>query len=219
MIDIQQKEEKDNLASYFTMQFEADQVSQQLVLENTQLNELENILLNDINLDELLFDLNNHQTLPSSSSSSSSNMIENDDSQNLNLINFSLFDQLLLPPIDETTMESNLDSNYSPVSFSISTNDEATMSSVDFKISELNKNKKVKRLNDKTSSTSYIEVNSNKLAAQKYRNKKIQKREQLFADCEHYEKLNKDLRKKIDDIQTEVNLIKTLLVQVYLAKK
>ena len=116
-------------------------------------------------------------------------------------------------------MESNLDSNYSPVSFSISTNDEATMSSVDFKISELNKNKKVKRLNDKNSSTSNIEVNSNKLAAQKYRNKKIQKREQLVADCEHYEKLNKDLRKKIDDIQTEVNLIKTLLVQVYLAKK
>lgn len=216
MIDIQQKEEveEDNLATYFTMQFEADQVSQQLVLENTQLNELENILLNDINLDELLFDLNNHQTLPPSSSSS--NHIENDDSQNLNLINFSLFDQLLLSPIDETKMESNLDSNYSPVSFSISTNDEATMSSVDFKISE---NKKVKRLNDKHSSTSTIEVNSNKLAAQKYRNKKIQKREQLFADCEHYEKLNKDLRKKIDDIQTEVNLIKTLLVQVYLAKK
>jgi len=215
MIDIQQKEEveEDNLATYFTMQFEADQVSQQLVLENTQLNELENILLNDINLDELLFDLNNHQTLPSSSSS---DHIENDDSQNLNLINFSLFDQLLLSPIDETKMESNLDSNYSPVSFSISTNDEATMSSVDFKISE---NKKVKRLNDKHSSTSTIEVNSNKLAAQKYRNKKIQKREQLFADCEHYEKLNKDLRKKIDDIQTEVNLIKTLLVQVYLAKK
>ena len=215
MIDIQQEqEEEDIMASFLTMQFnEVDQSNQLLELDtNTQYNELENILLNDINLDELIFGSNNtNQTLSL-----------NDD-ENLNLINFSLFDQFdhsfcdMPTPADEsnmatTSLDSSINSSPPPSNFTIDIDETSTMSS----FIEMKKSKKlVKRLNEKNC----VEVSSNKLAAQKYRNKKLQMREKLFADCKHYEKLNKDLRKKIDDIQTEVNLIKTLLVQVYLAKK
>lgn len=59
----------------------------------------------------------------------------------------------------------------------------------------------------------------NKEATQRYRSKKLQERAKLFAEVDRYEKLNKELRAKIEDIQSEVNLIKSLLVQVYLAKK
>jgi len=58
----------------------------------------------------------------------------------------------------------------------------------------------------------------NKEATQRYRSKKLEERAKLFAEVDHYENLNKELRAKIEDIQSEVNLIKSLLVQVYLRR-
>lgn len=73
------------------------------------------------------------------------------------------------------------------------------------------KAKPVKRLN--------AQKDRNKEAVIKYRSKKIKKREELFAECEDYAKKNSALRQKIDDVLTEISLIKTLLVEALIAKK
>jgi len=59
---------------------------------------------------------------------------------------------------------------------------------------------------------------SNKEAANKYRAKKTKERDQLFAECESYAKKNDEMKQKIGDIETEISLIKNLLVQAFLAK-
>lgn len=59
---------------------------------------------------------------------------------------------------------------------------------------------------------------SNKVAAIKYRTKKLRERQTLFTECEEYEKRNAELKKKIDDTQTEISFIKSLLVEVLIAK-
>jgi len=59
---------------------------------------------------------------------------------------------------------------------------------------------------------------SNKAAAIKYRSKKMKEREILFAECEEYAKRNADLKKKIDDTQSEISFIKSLLVEALIAK-
>lgn len=60
---------------------------------------------------------------------------------------------------------------------------------------------------------------SNKVAAVKYRNKKLKEREILFAECEEYEKKNAELKRKIEDTQTEISFIKSLLVEALIGKK
>lgn len=59
---------------------------------------------------------------------------------------------------------------------------------------------------------------SNKAAATRYRNKKLKEREDLFTECDEYAKKNADLKSKIDDIQTEISFIKSLLVEALISK-
>jgi hypothetical protein len=59
---------------------------------------------------------------------------------------------------------------------------------------------------------------SNKAAATRYRNKKLKEREDLFVECEMYAKKNTILKGKIDDLQTEISFIKSLLVEVLIRK-
>jgi hypothetical protein len=59
---------------------------------------------------------------------------------------------------------------------------------------------------------------ANKAAALRYRNKKQRERELLFVECDDYEKRNASLRKQIDDVQSEIDCIKSLLVQVLVSK-
>lgn len=59
---------------------------------------------------------------------------------------------------------------------------------------------------------------SNKAAAIKYRTKKTKERESLFAECEEYERRNNELKKKIDETQSEISFIKSLLVEALIAK-
>lgn len=60
---------------------------------------------------------------------------------------------------------------------------------------------------------------SNKEAVVKYRSKKQKKKEDLFKECEEYSRKNSELKNKIQDIQSEISLIKTLLVEALMAKK
>lgn len=59
---------------------------------------------------------------------------------------------------------------------------------------------------------------SNKAAATRYRTKKLKEREELFVECEMYAKKNATLKGKIDDLQTEISFIKSLLVEVLIRK-
>lgn len=176
-----------------------------------QSNELEQALLNNQNLDELLaFDFAHTPLEP-----------------DLSFADFTLLESLF--PSEEMNLDTYFqigsEGTHSDCSEMTVTEDQSTMSSfsadfncketktISIKVSEVKSNKSYGRVTKNSGES------TNKLAAQKYRSKKIQLRDQLFADCEHYEKLNKELRTKIEDVQSEVNLIKTLLVQVYLAKK
>lgn len=59
---------------------------------------------------------------------------------------------------------------------------------------------------------------SNKVAAVKYRNKKLKERDELFAECEKYATRNTQLRKMIEETQTEISFIKSLLVEALIAR-
>lgn len=59
---------------------------------------------------------------------------------------------------------------------------------------------------------------SNKVAAVKYRNKKLKERDELFAECDKYASRNAQLRKMIEETQTEISFIKSLLVEALIAR-
>lgn len=59
---------------------------------------------------------------------------------------------------------------------------------------------------------------SNKAAAIRYRTKKLKEKDELFRECELYAKKNGELKKKIDDLQTEISFIKSLLVEALIKK-
>ena len=59
---------------------------------------------------------------------------------------------------------------------------------------------------------------SNKAAAVRYRCKKALEKDRLFAECELYDKKNAEMRVKISDLESEIDFIKSLLVQAFLAK-
>ncbi len=59
---------------------------------------------------------------------------------------------------------------------------------------------------------------SNKDAATKYRMKKLNEKDKLFETKTILEKENDDVKKKIDHVQTEVDYLKNLLVQMLLTK-
>ncbi len=60
---------------------------------------------------------------------------------------------------------------------------------------------------------------SNKAAASRYRSKKSKERNELFLQTEIYEKKNIELKEKIKDVETEINSIRSLLIQALLVKE
>lgn len=178
------------------------------VSEKSALDELEKILLDSTNLDELLMlDLNTE-------------LVQSDN--DLSFVDFSS----LIDSVFSDTSQSAVNQVESLFDLKLLEDEQASMSSFSLTSDILESpvelkpsgKKPPKRSTDCVEKVS-IGISKNKLAAQKYRSKKLQQRDKLYADLEHHENINKDLRKKVDDIQAEISLIKTLLVQVYLAKK
>jgi len=59
---------------------------------------------------------------------------------------------------------------------------------------------------------------SNKEAASRYRTKKLSEKDSLFETKQHLEKQNDDVKKKIDHVQTEINYLKNIIVQMLMTK-
>lgn len=59
---------------------------------------------------------------------------------------------------------------------------------------------------------------SNREAANRYRVKKQKERDSLFAECAKYDEINNELRKKIDETQAEISIIKNLLLEALATK-
>lgn len=74
----------------------------------------------------------------------------------------------------------------------------------------------------RSSRSSIIEMpakkESNKEAASRYRMKKLSEKDRLFETKEYLEKQNDDVKKKIDHVQTEINYLKNIIVQMLLTK-
>lgn len=75
-----------------------------------------------------------------------------------------------------------------------------------------------KRKRTKLENFDGIKKESNKDAATRYRMKKISEKDQLFETRLFLEKQNDDVKKRIDHVQTEINYLKNLLVQMLLTK-
>jgi hypothetical protein len=71
--------------------------------------------------------------------------------------------------------------------------------------------KNVKRLDNKKQKS--------KEAVLRYKSKKLQKREELFKECQAYIQKNSDLKRKIEDLRIEISLIKSLLVEALISKR
>lgn len=59
---------------------------------------------------------------------------------------------------------------------------------------------------------------SNKAAAIRYRSKKIKERNNLFLECDAYANKNATLKQRIDELQTEISFIKSLLVEALIKR-
>lgn len=59
---------------------------------------------------------------------------------------------------------------------------------------------------------------SNKAAANRYRSKKLQERNQLFLECSLYAEKNAKLKQRKEDLEIEIGFIKSLLVDVLIKK-
>jgi len=59
---------------------------------------------------------------------------------------------------------------------------------------------------------------SNKMAAIRYRNKKLKEKDHLFTECEEFGQKLKDMRQKVNDTQAEISFIKSLLVEALVLK-
>lgn len=177
-----------------------------LINEQSALDELEKVLLDSTNLDELLMlDLNTQLAEP-----------DND----LSFVDFSLFTGSIFSDSSQEESEA-VNQEDSLLELGLLKDEQSSKSSFSLIESpvELNSSKEpFKQSADRVKKVS-VGISKNKLAAQKYRSKKLQLRDKLYADLEYHEKINKDLKTKVEDIQVEINLIKTLLVQVYLDKK
>jgi hypothetical protein len=73
-------------------------------------------------------------------------------------------------------------------------------------------------VNNSGSTTDPMKKESNKEAATRYRLKKLNEKDQLFETRIHLEKENDQVKKKIELVQTEINYLKMLLVQMLLSK-
>lgn len=78
--------------------------------------------------------------------------------------------------------------------------------------------KKKHETNGNTKLDKVTKKESNKAAAIRYRTKKLKEKEQLFVECELYSNKNNELRSKIDDLQTRISCIKSLLVEALIKK-
>ena len=155
------------------------------------LNELEEALLNSTDLNELLKTDLNQQI-----STESLNIFSNSE-----LISASEFPFETISSLDtQATLSSFSDMSYPETPLSVVDKQVTKRKVLQGRVEKSNKDK-------------------NNEATKRYRSKKQEQRKKLFDEVDHYEKLNKELKAKIEDIQTEVNLIKSLLVQVFLAKK
>lgn len=178
--------------------------------EQSALDEIEKILLDNSSLDELLMlDFSSELAQPDGG---------------LNFVDFSsMLDNI--PLIDSVFLDSTGATSQDESFFDLSLFDDqpSSLSSfstfVDSPSPEVQAKPVTNRPSDRVEKISLGGISKNKLAAQKYRSKKLQQRDLLFADLERHEQTNKNLKRKIDEIQSEINLIKTLLVQVYFAKK
>lgn len=59
---------------------------------------------------------------------------------------------------------------------------------------------------------------SNKMAAIRYRTKKLKEKDQLFTECDEYALKIKEMRQKVADAQSEISFIKSLLVEALVLK-
>lgn len=112
--------------------------------------------------------------------------------------------------IEEYT-ESNFDSFSSSSSPSMNDSSDQEKPYLEYGIRRNQEMVKTKRRIDKRE--------SNKAAASRYRSKKSKEKDQLFAQCEIYEKANIELKEKIDNIESEINSIRNLLVHALLIKQ
>jgi hypothetical protein len=184
------------------------ELNQDLIIEIFNNNELNSLLDQDTELDFILNDIPN----PNSNYNylnSPSNEITCDLNKLLNQKS-NLDVSSSLSPSASTIVHSPIYMDMDETSYQSSSNESFTLSK-SIKKSSSSSSSNVKRLTDKRE--------SNKQAALRYRNKKLKERDELFNECERYAVKNDLMKKKIDDIQTEISFIKSLLVDALIAKK
>ena len=130
----------------------------------------------------------------------------------------------LLVTTPVTNMEESSMDFANPSLASVKSLDETTSWSFEDDVSSSPASSKGKgrRVNPSSGSVSKVSKSkkeSNKAAAERYRNKKQMEKLELFAECERDEKLNKQLKAEIEEVQAELNFIKNLLVEALLSKK
>ncbi|CAF1020874.1 unnamed protein product [Brachionus calyciflorus] len=121
-----------------------------------------------------------------------------------------LFIDLLNSPSIERT--------YSNINDVTNTEDEMTSMSSPFSSISDESNFETKPKIRKTRERTIDKKESNKMAAIRYRNKKLKEKDQLFTECEEYAKKIKDMRQKVADTQAEISFIKSLLVEALVLK-
>ena len=97
--------------------------------------------------------------------------------------------------------------------------DDASSSSSSVTGAKSSKGRRVNQTSGSVTKVSKSKKESNKAAAERYRNKKQMEKLELFAECERDEKRNRELKAEIEEVQVELNFIKNLLVEALLAKK
>lgn len=189
--------------------FNLPELNQDLIIEIFNNNEFNTIL--DQEPDELDFILNDIQN-PNSNTYNYLDSPSNEVTCDLNMLlnpatnSFNLDTSLSIMSPSATMTHSPIYMDDETSSYQSSSNESSIVSKSTRKSSSTN----VKRLTDKRE--------SNKQAALRYRNKKLKERDELFNECQKYAIKNETMKKKIDDIQTEISFIKSLLVEALIAK-
>jgi len=137
--------------------------------------------------------------------------IKNDETSLLN--SFDLNDPKLFSFINEIDLISSPQSDSAYDSFSSSCSPSSETDNTNNSCSEEQQIKMVK------SNKGVEKRESNKAAASRYRSKKSKERNDLFQQTEIYEKKNIELKEKIQDVEAEINSIRSLLIQALLIKE
>ena len=210
-------------------------------------NEFQTINLNENNasdsfsFDDLLLDNIDLTCAIEMNSSIDANQLSDDQQHQLNLNAFDLSDTKLFDFINEielfeTQSNSLEDSNCLVSSPSVTSSNELSDSAFDSfssssspssdsdsgslsppSVTSLDQSNKIKMI--RTNNGGHInKKESNKAAASRYRSKKSKEKDQLFVECELYEQKNSEMKQKISDIESEIQSIRSLLVQALLVK-